>query len=93
MTAVIAQTKWQGDEVGWNHFLVSVLCVSCLVKKNKAKNFLMRADIRIYITSPSSSPFICAYTRVSSHVTEHSPFFSVLSKIFTVWVTWSGNAQ
>jgi len=33
MTAVIVLTKWQGVEVGWNHFLVSVLCASCLVKK------------------------------------------------------------
>jgi len=41
----------------------------------------MRADIFIYITSPSFSPFIYACTRVSSHVTEHSPFFSVLYNI------------
>jgi hypothetical protein len=92
MTAVIVQTKWQGVEVGWNRFLISVSCASCLMK-NKAKNFLMRADIFIYITSPSSSHFIYACTRVSSHVTEHSPFFAVLYKIFTEQVAWIGNAQ
>jgi hypothetical protein len=50
---------------------MSLLCTSSLVSKHGPE------------LSDESSILIDACTRVSSPVTEHFPFFSVLSQIFT----------